>query len=163
MSEETVKFFKVKKVVPTDVIFVAHPFSNPEISKTIKLTHRVPSINLSADYAAGIFADDETYVLYKKGIITFEDNKAVLETVYQMGAYYSDELDFSPVTKDDTDEILAILKAGNRANILNAISTKGKDRVQNVAILYASELTTNVVAMLENILHVQLVMDGGNE
>lgn len=164
MSEITTpKFFKMVKTVPGDVIMVLHPFSNPEQSKVVKLTNRNPFQNLPLDWALGIFMDNYNYALYKKKIFTFENNDALVKAAYEAGAYFADQLDFEPAKKDETPEILGILKSGNRAKITSAITTYGEKAVRDVAIAYASELTTGVVGLLENLLKVQLVLDGGAE
>lgn len=164
MSEVTTpKFFKIMKTVPGDVMFILHPFSNPELSKLIKLTARTPSQQLPLDWALGIFMTDSNYTLYRKKIISFENNAALVRAAYEAGAYFSEELDFEPAPKDYSDEIFAILKTGNRQKIVDAVSTYGEDRVREIAIAHCKDLTTGVVNMLETILKVQLIVDGGND
>lgn len=51
MSEnnETPKFFRMTKAVPGNVVIVMHPFSNPQMRKVVRLTHRNPHQNLPLD------------------------------------------------------------------------------------------------------------------
>jgi hypothetical protein len=44
-----VKFFKLQKAVPGNIIFTLHPVSNPALTKEIYLTNRQPSVMLPAD------------------------------------------------------------------------------------------------------------------
>lgn len=162
MSENTPKFFKMTKAIPGNVVMIIHPFSNPELSKVVKLTHRNPSQNLPLDWALGIFMNNESYNLYKKGIITFDRNEELAKEAYENGAYFSDVLEFEPSTEKDMPLILDILKKGNRQAILNAIEKYGNDKVRMVAIENLEDLSQGVVTMLEGIFKIQLTMDGGN-
>ena len=164
MSEsETSKFFKMTKAVPGNVIFFLHSFSNPSIQKTIKLTRRNPAINLPLDWALGVFTDDESYALYKKGVITFEKNNELVKEAYDRGAYFSEELDFEPASENSGKEIFDILQSGNRQKILEIVQKYGNENVKLVAIEHLDELRQGVVSMLEGIFKVQLTMDGGEE
>lgn len=158
MSE--MKVFKIKKTVPGDVLFVVHPLSNMQLSRTVYLTDRNPVQVLPLDWALGIFIDNGNYNMYKEGYFTFEDNQAAVQAAYEAGAYFDDKLDFTPVKENHEEIILTVLKAGNRANIEAAIKKHGVEQVRNVAIVHANELSVGVVKMLENIFHVQLVVDG---
>lgn len=158
MSE--IKSFKVTKAIPGDVIFVLHPISNPAISRTVHLTTRTPSQILPLDWALGIFLDNGIYAMYKEGIFTFNDNKELVKAAYENGVYFDEELDFIPSHEDDTNKILEILQKGVRSEIMSARDQYGSDRVKEVAIANVTDLTTAVVRMLENIYHIQLVVDG---
>lgn len=99
--------------------------------------------------------------MYKKGIITFDNNDALARAAYEAGAYFSENLDFTPATTDNDQKIFEILKAGNRQKILDAINTYGKEMVRLVAIEKLSVLPQGVVNMLEGIFNIQLTIDGG--
>ena len=60
---------------------------------------------------------------------------------------------------DKVNTILSILKTGNRSKILETIEQYGRDEVANIASHHVEELTTAVVAMLENVLKTQLIID----
>lgn len=158
MSET--KVFKLIKVTPKDVVFVLHPLSNPSLSKKVVLTSRNPYQMLPLDWALGVFMDDGNYSLYKNKYITFENNNELVKAAYEAGAYFSDVLEFEPAEEKDTDDIIAILKTGNRAKIEDAMKKFGSDRVRDVAISISSELSVNAVAMLENLFKCQLIIDG---
>ena len=162
MPETQLKAFRMKKVIPNDLIFVIHPFSNPQLSKTIRLTNRNPYQVLPLDWALGIFMDDGNYNLYKKGYITFDKNDELVKLAYEMGAYFDDKLDFTPAREDNENVVVSVLKAGNRSNIMNAIQKYGRSFVQHVAVTHRDELSAGVVSMLESILQVQLFVDGGD-
>ena len=67
MSEEVQrKSFRMKKLIPGALIITIHPFSHPELSKTIHLTDRNPFQVLPLDWAFGIFMDDGLYSMYKR-------------------------------------------------------------------------------------------------
>lgn len=165
MSEITpeVKFFKLQKAVPGNIIFTLHPVSNPTLTKEVYLTNRQPSIMLPADWALGVFVEDGLYKMYEKGIFTFDNNDILVKMAYNQSLYFSEELDFKPVKAENVETIKVILKGGNRKAIENAISTYGEERVKEVAYTYVSELSTGVVSMLESMFKVQLTMDGGAE
>lgn len=164
MSENsTPKVFRMIKTVPGNVIVILHPFSNPELKKVVRLTHRNPTQNLPLDWALGIFADDESYLLYKKGIITFDKNEELVKAAYEEGAYFDDKLDFLPAERDADEKIYEILKSGRRQSILDAIEKYGVNTVKLVAIEKLDTLPQGIVTMLEGIFKVQLVIDGGND
>lgn len=164
MPETTMtKNFRLKKVVPNDLILVIHPFDNPQLSKTVKLTNRNPYQSLPLNWALGIFMDDGNYNLYKKGYITFDRNKELVQAAYEAGAYFDDKLDFTPAEENCEELILAVLKAGNRANIQVAMKKYGDNLIKQVAITHRDELSTGVVSMLESLLKIQLFMDGGDD
>lgn len=155
-----IKSFKITKAVPGDVVFILHPISNPAISRPIHLTNRTPSQFLPTDWALGVFLDNGIYSMYKKGIFTFDNNEGLAKLAYEQGVYFGEELEFIPSSESDTGKILTILKSGVRADIMKARDTYGSDRVKEVAIANVKDLTTSVVSMLENIYHIQLVVDG---
>ena len=155
-----IKSFKITKAVPGDVVFILHPISNPAISRPIHLTNRTPSQFLPTDWALGVFLDNGIYSMYKKGIFTFDNNEGLAKLAYEQGVYFGEELEFIPSSESDTGKILTILKSGVRADIMKARDTYGSDRVKEVAIANVKDLTTAVVGMLENIYHIQLVVDG---
>lgn len=155
-----IKSFKLTKAVPGDVVFIIHPVSNPAISRTVHLTARTPSQILPTDWALGVFLDNGIYSMYKKGIFTFDHNDVLVKAAYDAGVYFDEVLDFVPSKIEDEGTILGILKSGVRADILKARDTYGSDKVKEVAIANVSNLTTSVVNMLENIYHIQLVVDG---
>lgn len=162
MPETEIKAFRMKKVIPNDLILIVHPFSNPQLSKTIRLTNRNPYQVLPLDWALGIFMDDGNYNLYKKGYITFDHNDALVKAAYEAGAYFDDKLDFTPAKEDNEKVVLASLMGGNRAKILATIKEFGENLVKQVAIAHRDELNAGVVNMLENILKIQLFIDGGD-
>lgn len=161
MSEqENPKVFRMFKSTANDVMLVIHPFSNMQLSKTISLTKRNPFAMLPADWAIGIFMDKDNYGLYKKGIISFDNNEALVKAAYEAGAYFSAELEFTPAKKDNTEIILTILKSGNHKNIESAVEKYGRDEIINCASANAGILPSGVVKMLESMLKIQLIVDG---
>ena len=162
MSEtNTIKVYKMKKVIPGDLLIILHPFSNPMISREVFLTDRNPNQMLPLDWALGVFMDNGIYNMYKNGIFTFENNEALVKAAYEAGAYFDEALDFVPVKEDNSKIIFEILSSGNRAKIIKAIDDYGKESVLAVAVDKVESLSTGVVQLLESILKVQLTMDGG--
>lgn len=162
MSEtNTIKVYKMKKVIPGDLLIILHPLSNPMISREVFLTDRNPNQMLPLDWALGVFMDNGIYNMYKNGIFTFENNDALVKAAYEAGAYFDEVLDFVPVKEDNSKIIFEILSSGNRAKIIKAIDDYGKESVLAVAVDKVESLSTGVVQLLESILKVQLTMDGG--
>lgn len=162
MSEtNTIKVYKMKKVIPGDLLIILHPLSNPMISREVFLTDRNPNQMLPLDWALGVFMDNGIYNMYKNGIFTFENNEALVKAAYEAGAYFDETLDFVPVKEDNSKIIFEILSSGNRAKIIKAIDDYGKESVLAVAVDKVESLSTGVVQLLESILKVQLTMDGG--
>ena len=162
MSEE-LKFVKLKKVAPGNVLFSIHPASNMQITKEIYLTNRNPVQVLPIDWALGIFVDDAAYSLYRDGVFTFENNEQLVKAAYDAGVYFDDKLDFEPAVENNSDKILTIIKTGRRSEIEACMKNFGKDAVKNVAITHANELSVGVVNILESLLGIQLILDGSNE
>ena len=158
MSE--IKTFTIKKTVPGSVLFTLSPLSNQGIKREVYLTTRMPQQVLPLDWALGIFLDNTLYNMYKQGIFTFNDNAAITLAAREAGVYFDEALDFTPVIKDVTPEILAVLKKGVRGDILKAITKHGDEVVKDVVIKHANELTTGVISMLEQHWKIQLTMDG---
>lgn len=162
MSEtNTIKVYKMKKVIPGDLLMILHPLSNPMISREVFLTDRNPNQMLPLDWALGVFIDNGIYNMYKNGMFTFENNDALVKAAYEAGAYFDETLDFVPVKEDNSKIIFEILSSGNRAKIIKAIDDYGKESVLAVAVDKVESLSTGVVQLLESILKVQLTMDGG--
>lgn len=162
MSEtNTIKVYKMKKVIPGDLLIILHPLSNPMISREVFLTDRNPNQMLPLDWALGVFMDNGIYNMYKNGIFTFENNEALVKAAYEAGAYFDEALDFVPVKEDNSKIIFEILSSGNRAKIIKAIDDYGKESVLAVAVDKVESLSTGVVQLLESILKVQLTIDGG--
>ena len=162
MSEtNTIKVYKMKKVIPGDLLIILHPLSNPMISREVFLTDRNPNQMLPLDWALGVFMDNGIYNMYKNGIFTFENNEALVKAAYEAGAYFDEALDFVPVKEDNSKIIIEILSSGNRAKIIKAIDDYGKESVLAVAVDKVESLSTGVVQLLESILKVQLTIDGG--
>lgn len=161
MSEQAQaqKYYTLIKVTSNDVLFNLHPISNISLTRRIFLNSGKVKQPLPLDWALGVFQDDGIYNLYKQGAFTFDDNEGIVKDAFAAGVYFDDKLDFTPAKPDDSNEIFATLKAGNRANILALIEEKGKQRVQDVAAVHVNELTQGVVRMLESILNVQLILD----
>lgn len=159
MSEQTtIKSFIVKKTCVGDVFMMVSPMSNPTISRTIRLTDKVPQQVLPLDWALGLIMDQGNETMYRKGYITFDDNDALAKAAVEAGVWF-DSYDFKPAQPNQAQNILTILKTGNRSNIQKAIAEYGADRVKEVASYYVDDLTTAVVSMLENLLNVQLIID----
>lgn len=163
MSEENqIKLFTIKKTKPGTIMFRLSPLSQPQISRVITLTDRVPQQTLPLDWCLGVFVDQSNFQMYKKGYFTFTDNQAAIQAAKDAGMFFDDmEVDFVPAEKDITPEILAILKRGVRTEIMGLVDKYGRDNIEKVATRSYSQLSTSVVTLLENILHVQLTMDGG--
>ena len=162
MSEtNTIKVYKMKKVIPGDLLIILHPLSNPMIIREVFLTDSNPNQMLPLDWALGVFMDNGIYNMYKNGIFTFENNEALVKAAYEAGAYFDEALDFVPVKEDNSKIIFEILSSGNRAKIIKAIDDYGKESVLAVAVDKVESLSTGVVQLLESILKVQLTMDGG--
>lgn len=153
------KTFRMKKLVPGDVILAVHPFSNPELKKVIHLTKRNPYQVLPLDWALGIFMDDANYNLYKKGYITFENNEALVKAAYEAGAYFDDQLDFTPATEDNMDVIFEMISSGNRAKLQEAVKKFGREKVLAIVIEKRDELSMGVIQMCEGFFKTQLIID----
>lgn len=156
MSET--KSFIIKKTSAGSVFTVVKPLSNPNASRIINLTNRVPQQTLPEDWALGFLMDQGNYTLYKKGYVTFDKNEELIKLAMDNGVWF-DTFEFTPAQENQTEIILNILKSGNRAKIQEAITTYGKDKVGQVATYNIDNLTTAVVKMLETLLNTQLVID----
>ena len=156
---DTIKGVIIKKAVQNNVLFRLSPLSNPSLSKEIYLTNRLPQQALPIDWALGIFLDDAVYNMYKQGVFTFDNNEGLFEAAKEAGVYFSDEMEFTPAEANRTDKILAVLEKGVRSEIMDAVQTYGKDLVKDVTIANLDKLTNGVIQMLENLLHVQLILD----
>lgn len=155
---ETNNSFILKKTTAGEVFTKVSPMSNPTVSRIIHLTDRVPQQVLPLDWALGFIIDQGNYSLYKKGYVTFDNNDALAKAAVDAGVWF-DTFDFTPVESDKVNIILSTLKSGNRTKILEVIEKYGKDEVATVASRNIDELTTAVVAMLENVLKIQLIID----
>lgn len=154
------KNYKLIKTSPNEVLIELHPISNMALTRRIHLTNKAPQCALPEDWALGIFQDSALYQMYKMGYITFDDNDSIVKAAYENGVYFGEALDFTPAKPNRSEEILTILKTGNRRNIENALTTYGAELIRDVAIANIGGLTQNVIAMLENLLNVQLIPDG---
>ncbi len=165
MSEQVTnkKVFKITKTIPGDVLFGISPISNPNFSKEVYLTDRMPFANLPLDWALGVFLDDGLYTMYKKGCFTFDDNESLVTEAIAAGVYFDEVLDFTPASVEDVDNIFKVLQEGNRPNILKVIDQYGQEKVEAVAIKNAGKLTANVISMLEKLWNIQLIMDGSTD
>lgn len=150
--------FILKKTTAGEVFTKVSPMSNPTVSRIIHLTDRVPQQVLPLDWALGFIIDQGNYSLYKKGYVTFDNNDALAKAAVDAGVWF-DTFDFTPVESDKVNIILSTLKSGNRTKILEVVEKYGKDEVATVASRNIDELTTAVVAMLENVLKIQLIID----
>lgn len=154
------KNYVLTKTTPNDVLFNLHPVSNMALTRKIYLTNLKPKVALPEDWALGIFQDEGIYEMYRKGYFTFDDNDGIVKAAFEAGVYFGETLDFEPSNENRVKEILAVLKEGNRSKILDAIEKYDASTVQDVAIANLGDLSQAVVKMLENILKVQLVVDG---
>ncbi len=154
-----VKQFILIKTTPNDVYFTIPLVSNPAIKREIYLTKKRPQQPLPAEYALSIVADASLYGLYKKGYFTFNDNEGLAKLAYEQGYWFDEKFDFEPASTKDNDLIFSILKVGNRVKIEETIKKYGDDKVKDVAISHLSDLTQNVIQLLEKIFRVQLTMD----
>jgi len=159
MSEEKTKYYTLIKVTPNDVLFNLHPVSNISLTRRIVLNKDKTKQPLPLDWALGVFQDDGLYNMYKQGIFTFDDNDGIAKDAFEAGVYFDDKLEFTPAKPETSNEILVVLKSGNRANINKVIEKYGKEAIKEVAALHVNDLTQGVIGMLENVLNVQLVLD----
>lgn len=154
------KNYKIIKVTPNEVLFDLHPVSNMGLTRRIHLTNAVSQYALPEDWALGIFQDDAVFKLYKQGAFTFDDNESIAKAAFENGVYFGETFDFTPASPKRSEEILTILKTGNRRNIEACIQKYGASEVRDVAMSQAGVLTQNVISMLENVLNIQLIADG---
>lgn len=157
MSEE-IKSFILKKTSAGEICTAVSPMSNPNITRNIVLTERTPQVVLPTDWALGFIMDQGNYALYKKHYVTFDNNDALAKLAVENGVWF-ETLEFTPAKSTQAEEILKILKTGNRVSIMNAVKTYGKDIVVEVANHKVDELTTSVVSLLESLLNIQLIID----
>ena len=155
---EVKKSFVLKKTCAGSVFTIVSPMSNPNVTRVIDLTDRVPQQILPEDWALGFIMDQGNYSLYKNGYVTFDRNEELTKLAVETGVLF-DDFDFTPAKEDQTSTILAILKTGVRLKIQEAINTYGKDKVTDVAAYNIDNLTTAVVKTLENMLNTQLTID----
>ena len=155
---EVKKSFILKKTCAGSVFTIVSPMSNPNVTRVIDLTDRVPQQILPEDWALGFIMDQGNYSLYKNGYVTFDRNEELTKLAVETGVLF-DDFDFTPAKEDQTSTILAILKTGVRIKIQEAINTYGKDKVRDVAAYNIDNLTTAVVKTLENMLNTQLTID----
>lgn len=157
---EAKKQFILMKTSPNDVLFTLRSVENPQLTRLVHLTAKKPQQPLPLEWALSVIADQTLYGMYKKGYFAFDDNDALAEAAYEAGYWFDKKFDFKPAKKEDDDLIFSILKVGNRTKIEEAIKTYGKERVKDVAISRAKELTQNVIQVLEKMFGVQLTVDG---
>lgn len=155
---EVKKSFVLKKTCAGSVFTIVSPMSNPNVTRVIDLTDRVPQQVLPEDWALGFIMDQGNYSLYKNGYVTFDKNEELAKLAAETGVLF-DDFGFTPAKEDQTNTILAILKTGVRIKIQEAINTYGKDKVRDVAAYNIDNLTTAVVKTLENMLNTQLTID----
>lgn len=155
---EVKKSFVLKKTCAGSVFTIVSPMSNPNVTRIIDLTDRVPQQVLPEDWALGFIMDQGNYSLYKNGYVTFDRNEELAKLAAETGVLF-DDFGFTPAKEDQTSTILAILKTGVRIKIQEAINTYGKDKVRDVAAYNIDNLTTAVVKTLENMLNTQLTID----
>lgn len=155
---EVKKSFVLKKTCAGSVFTIVSPMSNPNVTRIIDLTDRVPQQVLPEDWALGFIMDQGNYSLYKNGYVTFDKNEELAKLAAETGVLF-DDFGFTPAKEDQTSTILAILKTGVRIKIQEAINTYGKDKVRDVAAYNIDNLTTAVVKTLENMLNTQLTID----
>ena len=155
---EVKKSFVLKKTCAGSVFTIVSPMSNPNVTRVIDLTDRVPQQILPEDWALGFIMDQGNYSLYKNGYVTFDRNEELTKLAVETGVLF-DDFDFTPAKEDQTSTILAILKTGVRIKIQEAINTYGKDKVRDVAAYNIDNLTTEIVKTLENMLNTQLTID----
>lgn len=155
---EVKKSFVLKKTCAGSVFTIVSPMSNPNVTRVIDLTDRVPQQILPEDWALGFIMDQGNYSLYKNGYVTFDRNEELAKLAVETGVLF-DDFGFTPAKEDQTSTILAILKTGVRIKIQEAINTYGKDKVRDVAAYNIDNLTTAVVKTLENMLNTQLTID----
>lgn len=154
------KNYVLTKTTPNEVLFNLHPVSNMGLTRRIYLTKNNPKVALPEDWALGVFQDEGVYTMYKNGYFTFDDNESIAKAAYENGVYFDDKLDFEPASIDRDKIILEALHKGNRTEILSLVDKYGNGLVQDVAIANLGDLSQAVIKMLENILKVQLVVDG---
>lgn len=150
--------FTLRKTTPNDVIFYLSPINNVSVRRLVRLTNKAPQIALPEEWALGVLFNDGVYSLYKNGDISFDDNDMVFKRAFEKGVYFDDAPDFEPAKVSDLKDILAIVKAGNRKNIQDAIEKYGREKVLAIVTQNVGDLSTNLVAMLESIFKVQLVV-----
>ena len=155
---EVKKSFVLKKTCAGSVFTIVSPMSNPNVTRVIDLTDRVPQQVLPEDWALGFIMDQGNYSLYKNGYVTFDRNEELAKLAAETAVLF-DDFGFTPAKEDQTSTILAILKTGVRIKIQEAINTYGKDKVRDVAAYNIDNLTTAVVKTLENMLNTQLTID----
>lgn len=148
----------ITKTSPNNVLFTLRPLSNTQLSKVIHLTDRMPKQALPEDWALGVFFDPDLYEMYKRGLFTFDKNDELVKAAIANNVYFDEVLDFTPAKETLERDVLTILKAGNRSNILKAIDKHGKDFVKDVAIANVSELTNAVTNMLEEMFKISLTI-----
>ena len=159
---ENVKNYRLIKVTPNTVLFDLHPVSNYALTRRIVLNNKQKQVALPQDWALGIFQDDALYNMYRQGYFTFDDNESIVRAAFEAGVYFGEELDFTPAKVTKVNDILEILKLGNRSKIQAAINDFGAEEVRDVAAANINQLSTGVVNMLEGLLHVQLRIDEDN-
>ena len=155
---EVKKSFVLKKTCAGSVFTIVSPMSNPNVTRVIDLTDRVPQQILPEDWALGFIMDQGNYSLYKNGYVTFDRNEELTKLAVETGVLF-DDIDFTHAKEDQTSTILAILRTRVRIKIQEAINTYGKDKVRDVAAYNIDNLTTAVVKTLENMLNTQLTID----
>ncbi len=154
-----VKNFVLIKTTPGEVFFTISSVSNPALKREVYLTNKHPQQPLPLEWALSIIADPSLYLMYKKGLITFNDNDGLAKIAYEQGYLFDEHYDFTPSSQEDDKTILAALKLGTKAKIDECIKKYGADRVREVAIANLGVLTQNVIQVLEKTFNVQLVMD----
>ena len=83
---EVKKSFVLKKTCAGSVFTIVSPMSNPNVTRIIDLTDRVPQQILPEDWALGFIMDQGNYSLYKNGYVTFDRNEVdfVIQTKNQI-------------------------------------------------------------------------------
>lgn len=149
MTENTM--YTIIKTTPGNVLFFLAPIDNPAIRKEIYLTDRHPRQAVPQSYALDVFYDSGVFSLYKAGKFTFDKNEDIKKIAIDSGTYFETDYDkFTPAPANKEADIVAILKSGKRAAIIDCIKQYGKDEVTAAAFAHRGELTDGVIHMLEN-------------
>jgi hypothetical protein len=163
METDKTKYVKIIKTCPGNLIItIVNPMTR--LAQRLEFMSGKNEQLVSLEWASYIYSDSSSgvYKMYKDGYFTFDNPEAVKKAAAEAGILMGD-VDFVPVPASYVDDILVVLKKGDKKAIDGYITTqKGADDVIQIANEHIGELTKSTIDYLEKQLHVSLTVDGGS-
>ena len=135
----------------------SHDMTAPE--RIVHIPHNVKKVRVPRTFALGIFTDGALEQMYKKGMFKIEPEKQFEAEVAEI--FYPVENKIQAVPED---EIVKMLRQGNRVGIKNLLSENSANR-DNVIILareHIGDIPTSMVQDMEKFLGVELQIENAS-